>query len=438
MKDLTQGSIPRHLVSLSAFLAVGMLLQTLYFLVDLYFVSRLGGAAIAGVGLAGNVMFITLALTQMLSVGATTLIAQAAGRRDPTDAQAIFDQACGLSLACGAMVLAGGVLAGDTYCRWLAADDATYSAAHSYLVWIIPAFALQFCMTAIASALRAGGVVKPGMMIQMMTVAVNAVLAMLLIPRFGTAGAGMATLISVMVGVAALGIYFVRRVQFVKLRPGTWRPGGSAAGRILQIGLPAGGEFLLVAIYSALVYSIIRNKGADAQAGFGVGVRLMQSLFLPVMAISMGASPLAAQNLGARSFERVRETLRAAASMAIGLMLTATLICRVSPEAMVRVFTKDAPVVGFASEYLRVVSWGFVFFGLNTVLSGMFQAVGNAWPALGTSAMRVGLFAIGALVIAQDASFQLSHIWFTAIAAAALQTAVSYLLLQREFGRRLL
>src|SRR5215510_372940 len=109
MKDLTQVSIPRHIVELSSFLALSMLLQTLYFLVALYFVSSLGGAVIAGVGLAGNLMMVILAGTQMLGVGTTSLIAQAAGRKDRDDAQAVFDQSCILTLLAGVVVFSGGM-----------------------------------------------------------------------------------------------------------------------------------------------------------------------------------------------------------------------------------------------------------------------------------------------------------------------------------------
>ena len=82
MKDLTQGSVTKHILNLSLFIAVSMIFQTLYYLVDLYFVSRLGKEAIAGVGLAGNLVMVVLALTQMLGVGTTTFISHAAGRKD--------------------------------------------------------------------------------------------------------------------------------------------------------------------------------------------------------------------------------------------------------------------------------------------------------------------------------------------------------------------
>src|SRR6266496_6659815 len=97
MKDLTRGPVGRHVVSLAAFIALTMIFQTLYFLADLYFVGRLGKEAVAGVSLAGNLMFIVLALTQSMGVGATSLIAQAIGRKDQKHAELVFNQALVLS-----------------------------------------------------------------------------------------------------------------------------------------------------------------------------------------------------------------------------------------------------------------------------------------------------------------------------------------------------
>src|SRR5438132_4883816 len=92
MKDLTTGSVTRHLLHMSAFLAMSMVVQTLYLLADLYWVGHLGKEAIAAVGVAGNITMIVLALTQMLGVGTTTLISQAAGRRDQTQAERVFNK----------------------------------------------------------------------------------------------------------------------------------------------------------------------------------------------------------------------------------------------------------------------------------------------------------------------------------------------------------
>ena len=98
MQDMTQGSIAKHLVRMSAPIAIGMLFQTLYVLVDLYFVAQLGDAAIAGVSTAGNLQFIIMAATQVLGVGTMALIAQAAGRKDQADANLVFNQSLVLAM----------------------------------------------------------------------------------------------------------------------------------------------------------------------------------------------------------------------------------------------------------------------------------------------------------------------------------------------------
>src|SRR4029450_872230 len=125
MEDLTTGSITRHLMKTTGFMLVTMIFQTLYFLVDLYWVGRLGKEAIAGVGIAGNLNFIVLAVTQMLGVGTTTLISHAAGRKDRDRAQLVFNQSIILSTVIGMIFLLLMTGARDAYVNMLSADPAT-------------------------------------------------------------------------------------------------------------------------------------------------------------------------------------------------------------------------------------------------------------------------------------------------------------------------
>ena len=186
MKDLTKGSITRHLLEMAAPIAAGMIVQTLYFLVDLYFVARLGDAAIAGVGAAGSVMFIVVALTQMLGAGAEALIAQAAGRRDRHDANLVFNQSLVLAGLLTVVTLVAGYALAGAYVRRLGADAATATAGLDYLRWYMPGLALQFALIAMGSALRGTGIVRPTMVVQMLSVVVNAILAPILIAGWGT------------------------------------------------------------------------------------------------------------------------------------------------------------------------------------------------------------------------------------------------------------
>lgn len=443
MKDLTQGPVWKHLFELAAFMAVSMFFQTLYFLIDLYFVSGLGKEAVAGVSLSGVLMMTIIALTQMLAVGSTTLISHAVGRKDRDDAQLVFNQSFIMSLLVGAVVILVGFTGRFAYCRALAADEPTIQQGVAYLTWYVPALGGQFAIAAMGAALRGTGIVKPSMTVQVATVIINAALAPVLIVGWGTgrpfgvAGAAMATFISVIVGIIAMTIYFIRLEHYVGFIPSLWAPRWAVWKRLAVIGLPAGGEFALISIYSALVYWLLRPLGATAQAGFGIGGRIMQSAFLPVMAVSFAAAPLAGQNFGARRFERVRETFGFATRLAVSLMILVTLACQLSPATLMRVFSADPTVIAFGVEYLRIVSWNFVASGFIFACSAMFQALGNTMPSLFASIGRLFVFAIPALYLGSLPGFNAAQLWWLSIFSILLQAIAAYWLLQREFGRKL-
>src|SRR5688500_11990984 len=163
MQDLTTGSIPRHLLKTTGFMLVTMVFQTLYFLVDLYWVGRLGKEAVAGVAIAGNLTFVVLAITQMLGVGITTLVSHAAGQKDRDRALLIFNQSQVLSVVVGLLFFVVGMAVRIPYVNALASDARTAALASEYLLWFIPAMSLQFAMVAMGAALRGTGNFRPGM-----------------------------------------------------------------------------------------------------------------------------------------------------------------------------------------------------------------------------------------------------------------------------------
>jgi putative MATE family efflux protein len=442
MKDMTQGSVTRHLLEMSAFIAVSMLIQTLYLLADLYWVGSLGKEAIAAVGLAGNLMMIVLALTQALGVGTTTLISHATGRKNQTEAELAFNQSFILSLLVGiGLGVCSFVLRGP-YCRWLSADAATAELAGAYLLWFIPALVMQFPMTALGSALRATGIMKPIVAIQAFTVLINLVLAPLLIfgigfPKLGVAGAALATFISVVIANVLMLVYYERNYHYLRFRLPLFRPQTKTWWAMLRIGLPAGGEFALMAVYIVVVYGIIRNFGAAAQAGFGVGARVMQALFLPVIAIAFAVAPVVGQNFGGRRADRVRSAYYSALGITSIVMVLLTLASQFAPEALIGLFSKDGGVIAFGSEYLRIVSLTFLAAGIVFTSSSVFQGIGNTLPPLASSMTRLVLFVLPAIMLSRAPGFQIRHVWYLSVASTLLQACVNLLLLRREFRRKL-
>ena len=441
--DLTTGPITRHLLRTAGFMLVTMVFQTLYFLVDLYWVGRLGTEAVAAVGVAGNLNFVVLALSQMLGVGTTTLVSHAAGQKDHARALRVFNQSQVLAMATGVAFLVVGLAARARYAAAFGADARTAALAGEYLLWFIPAMALQFGLVAMGAALRGTGNFRPGMIVGTTTVIVNMILAPFLILGWGTgralgvAGAAISTLIAVALGVAWLTTYFVGRDARLRFVVADWRPRLAVWRQLLAIGLPAGVEFALMAVYLFVVYAVSRPFGAAAQAGFGIGQRIVQAGFMPVVALGFSVAPVAGQNFGAGRADRVKHTFRDAAAMAAGVMLLFAAACHVAPAALIGVFTADPAAIAVGEEYLRIVSWTFVASGLVFVASSMFQAMGNTMPSLVSSAVRILVVAVPTVALSRMPGFRLHWVWYLSVAAILVQLTLSLWLLRREFARRL-
>ena len=443
MQDLTSGSISRHLLKTTSFMLVMMVFQTLYFLIDLYWVGRLGTAAVAGVAVAGNLTFVVLALGQMLGVGATTAVSHAAGRRNQAEAQHLFNQSLVLATATGALFLALGFALRIPFAAAMSADAATARLAAEYLRWFVPAMALQFPLGAMGAALRGTGNFRPTMLVSTASVIVNMVLAPFLIFGWGTGrplgvgGAAISSLVSIVFALGWLGTYFVPKTAYLHFSAADWWPRLPEWRRMLAVGLPAGFEFSMMALYQAMVYSVARPFGAAAQAGFGIGMRVIQAGFMPVVALGFAVAPVAGQNFGARLAHRVRATFRDAALLATAVMALFAVLSHVAPAAMVRAFSDDPAVVAVGAEYLRIVSWTYFASGLIFVASSMFQAMGNTIPSLLSSAVRMALLVVPAPTLARLPAFQLHWIWYLAVGTVYVQLALSLWLLRREFARRL-
>ncbi|HTT85189.1 MAG TPA: MATE family efflux transporter [Rhizomicrobium sp.] len=443
MRDLTTGSIGGHLVRMAGPIAAGMVFSAAYFLVDLYFVAHVGPAAIAGVGAAGNIVFLILALTQMLAAGTLALLSHAAGRKDQAEANRIFNQASALgAILSVATIIVFYPLAGP-YTAALGASAATAAAGRIYLYCYIPGLALQFITTALAAALRATGIVHPTMLVQVASLALNIILAPVLIAGWGTgyplgvAGAGLASTIAVAAAVLLLIFYFVRYESYVAVDFGQWRPVWDIWKRLLLIGIPAGGEFALMVVYSGLIYWLTRQFGTAAQAGFGTGTRIMQAIFLPGMAIAFAAAPVAGQNFGARHWDRVRETLRVSVIASVAIMTALMVFCQWRADLLIRFFTHDALVIAEGGEFLRIISWNFIATGIIFSCSGLFQALGNTWPSLASSGTRLLTFALPAFWFSLQPGFRIETLWYVSVTSVALQAMVSLLLIRREFARRM-
>src|SRR3982750_30069 len=159
MKNLSEGSIPGHVASMSIQMFIGMVVQVAYFVTDLKFVSTLGNDMAAGFSVAGNLWFFVLALTQILNVGTAALVSHAVGAKQHDRANLVFNQSLVMSVFMGVFVLAILYAVAHPSMHLEAADAVVAQAGIDYLVGVTPGLAIQFLMVSMFATLRGTGIV---------------------------------------------------------------------------------------------------------------------------------------------------------------------------------------------------------------------------------------------------------------------------------------
>ena len=443
MKDLSSGSIPGHVASMSMQMFIGMVVQVAYFVTDLKFVTVLGNEAAAGFSAAGNLWFAVLALTQILNVGTAAMVSHAVGAKQHERANLVFNQSLIMSVFMGLFVLVGLYAVAHPYMHLEAADAVVAQAGIDYLMGVTPGLAAQFLMISLFATLRGTGIVKPTMIIQFITVGLNILFAAVLTigwltgKPFGPFGAGLATTLATFVGLIISAYYFHRHEKYVSFHREQIKPDAEVWKRLFTIGLPIGLEFFFMSLVMGVMYWVIRKFGATAQAGLAEGQGAMRLILLPAMAVAFAAAPIAGQNFGARKPERVRETFRWTVGISVAIMLTLTVFCQFASHLLMHIFTHEDAVVAVGATMLTISSWNFAANGIIFSCSSMFQGLGNTWPTIGSSVIRLFVFIVPVLWLSAQPNFELVHVWYLSVCSMFLQAAVSFTLLRREFRKKL-
>jgi len=255
-------------------------------------------------------------------------------------------------------------------------------------------------------------------------------------PALGISGAAIASLVAIIVGNVWLLLYF-RKEPVLSYARSELRPRMVVWKRMLAIGLPAGFDFAMMAVYLFIVYAVTRPFGAAAQAGFGIGMRILQAGFMPVVAMGISVAPIAGQNFDAGLADRVRHTFRDGALLATAMMLVLLVVSQAAAPQLIGIFTRDQAAIDAGARYLHIISWSFLASGVIFVTNSMFQAMRNTMPSVATSLVRILVVAVPVLVLSRQPGFALTTIWYLAALSVFVQLALALLSLRREFGRRL-
>lgn len=420
--------------------AITMLLQTANLLVDGIFVGRLGSNALAGVGLAMQIMFILMSIAVGISIGSTALVSRSIGANDPDQASKAFRQSImisvTISLICGVIAY----LAGPSAISAMGGKGEGLRLGVTYLnilLFGITPFFLMFMMSGIYRGL---GDTKTPLIIMIVTTAVSLTGDYFLIfgigpfPRLGVTGAGIATVTSRVIA-TTLFLLFLRRTAIKDALKGSWIPAWRWFFRIMKIASPAVVQGVLRSGASILFFGILGRtpEGMLGIAALTIGLRTEALAFMPGFAFSIAAESMVGQNLGAMQQERAERSAKAAMWQGVWVTGTIGLMFILFARPIASLFTHDPDALPLAAQYLMLNGISEPFLAVSMVLTGALQGAGQTkLPLYATIitlwVIRLPLTYILTITLGWDAF----GAWVAMSASTVLQGLATYIIFKRS------
>jgi len=382
-RDLTQGSIIRNIWRLALPLMVGSLLQDAFSLVDMFFVGRLGPASIAAVAMSGIIVGLIMIATMGIGTGAMAMVARFVGAKNFDQADHTTVQSLFMGIACSIVMALVGPFLTEPLLRILGAEPEVVLLGTSYLKIIFIGSFTIFIFILLASSLRgAGDVLTPTKALALATF-LNIILDPLLIfgiwkfPRLGVAGSSLATVISRGCGMLYLLHVFFMKKSVLHLSLKKLRLDFSAMYRILRIGVFSSLEMLTRNLSGLVMMRIVAIYGTFAVAAYGIGMRLMMIAMMPGFGIAQSAATLVGQNLGAKKLNRAAKSAWLAAGFYGIIMAGLAAIYILFSHLLISLFSTNPEVIRIGVDFLRLLSYGFIFMALGIVLARAMAGAGD-------------------------------------------------------------
>jgi putative MATE family efflux protein len=391
--SLTEGSIAPALLAFSLPILSGNVLQSINGSVNAIWVGKfLGEAALAAVGNANVIMFLLFGVMFGFSMASTILVAQCVGAKNIAEAKRVVGTSAvfflGLSLA---ISLLGFSLA-QPLVGWLRTPLDAVPLALIYIRIIFLALPFMGGLFFLMAVLRGAGDSRTPFLYLMMSVALDIALNPLLIfgwgpvPRFGIAGSAMATLIAQASSCIALVAHLYRTRHFLCIHRNELRlfkVDGLLLRLLVTKGVPMGLQMFVVSSSMVALTSLVNRFGSGETAAFNAAMQLWNYVQMPAMSIGAAVSSMAAQNVGAGSWDRVGKI--AVTGVAFNVVIGGSLIAVIlllNRHALGLFLPADGAALGISAHLNRIVIWSYLFFGTSMVLFGVVRATGAVMPPL--------------------------------------------------------
>lgn len=382
-QDFTTGSVGKAILLLSIPMVLEMLMESIFAIVDIFFVSKLGANAVATVGLTESLITIVYAVGIGLSTATTALVARRIGEKQEEGASKVAAQAIITALTISLLIGIPGAIFAPELLHLMGADANTIAQHSGYTRWMLGGNVVIMLLFTINAAFRSAGDAAISMRVLLLANLINIVLDPILIfglgpiPALGIEGAAIATNIGRGFAVLyQLKLLFGGRTR-IKVYLKEFLPDFKLIGHLLKLSVGGIGQMIIATSSWIGLVRIISIYGNEALAGYTIAIRIIIFALLPSVGISNAAATLVGQNLGAGSPERAERSAYATGVVNMVVLGLIGLVFVLFPKSFVVLFTTDPLVVKYASDCLQIVSFGFLSYGLGMVMVNAINGAGD-------------------------------------------------------------
>lgn len=438
-KDLTRGSISEHYKRMAIPLAIGMVFSTLYNVVDTFYAGLISTWAQAGLAISSQVFFLLIALGIGLSSALSALVGHALGEEDQEASNLIARQGIGFGILLSLAIAVVGYLFSPELIALISEPGEYRDAANSYLRVLLTGTIFFLLAYAGNGILQAHGDTESMKRAQIAAFFANLSLNPLFIfglpglfPAFGFDGLALSTLVCQFGVMCYILIQVVRQKIFDTHRFTGLIPRIEIYLGIINQALPTSFSMILMVIAGFVVQYFLKDFGSQAQAGYGVALRIEQILLLPVFGLTGSLLPIAAQNIGAKKFERVREAAYFCFKFGSIMTLISGVLLWILGEYLMLIFTRDPVVIDVGVSYLRIeglILWVYMLlFAFNSLFQAFKRPVLSLIVGIYRQGIGIALFVWLYVVIAD---FGIWGVWFGIATSVTSGLLLSGVLLAR-------
>ena len=386
--DYTIGSIRRSVILLAIPMMLEMMLESVFALVDLYFVGHLHNSSIAiqTVSLTESVLTIIYSLAIGISMAATAVVARRVGEKDPVAAAKAGMQAIVIAVALNTLISIFGLLFAAQILLWMGASPEAARQGTPFMQLMMGSSIFIMLLFLINGIFRGAGNAAIAMKSLWVANAANIILCPVFIngfgpiPAFGLTGAAIATTLGRGLGVLYQLYHLANGENTLKVKLAHFIPDWSQIKALIKIAAPAVLQFMIASCSWIFLAQLVATTGGDhGSAGYQTGLRLLMFFMLPAWGLSNAASTLVGQNLGAKQVMRAEQAVIKTAYYNVVYMVIITVLSLAGAGAFVSFFTNDLQIQEVAVRAIRIMSVGYVFYGVGMVLINAFNGAGDTW-----------------------------------------------------------